>query len=241
METDAGTDLGAMGRTAAAVLRSFRDDPRRRAAVLLVNLGGILFGFYYYLPQFAETAPYLWPLVPDSPFAVLVASAALLLWARGKAHPVVDALAFVYMVKVGLWTAFVLALHPEHFGFHPFGAGLNSVLFYLHLGMAVEGLVFLVDLGRRMAPPGVRLGRATVHAPTRGAWIAILFWFLFNDAVDYGWTEVTSPIRTCPGLFPWTVPCGNVELVAAVTVALSIVLVGVAWGWTRWRGRRDVA
>lgn len=231
------------GRRLAAFLRSFRDDPVRRNVVLLVNLGGILVGFLYYEPQFLATPVHLWPLVPDSPFAVLVATAALLLWGAGKGRPVVDVLAFVYLVKVGLWTAFVLALHPAHFGFSPVGASLNTVLFYLHLGMAAEGAIFLVDMGARARDvPGSAAkdphAPAALHAPRRAAWSAVLFWFLFNDAMDYAWTGHTFPLRACPGLFPWTVPCDHLGLVALVTVGLSVGLVGLAWGWTRWRGRR---
>lgn len=205
-----------------ALLRSFKTDPGKRAAVLLANAGGVAFGFYYYLPQFDVTAPGLWPLVPDSPFAVLVASLALLLWVVGRPNRYVDALAFVTMVKVGLWTAFILWLHPAHFDFALVGTSTNTVLFYLHLGMAAQGLVFLPDL-RPLGWPG---------------WSGLLAWFTFNDAMDYLWPEVTSPIRTCPGLYPWTVPCENAALVGAVTVALSVGLTAVAWVWVRRRRRQ---
>lgn len=203
----------------AAFLRSFRDDPVRRNIVLLVNAGGILFGFAYYMPQFASTPPWLWPLVPDSPFAVLVASAALVLHGLGRGHEIVDALAFVYMAKVGLWTAFVLAFHPVHFSFGFLEPTMNTLLFYLHLGMAVEALVFLVDL--------TDLG---------WGWLPVGGWFLFNDWVDYGWTGYVDPRRTCHGLFPWTVPCDHIGLVAWVTVGLTVGLVGAAWAWTRLKG-----
>lgn len=200
------------------LLRSFKTDPVKRNLVLLVNAGGILFGFFYYQPQFQATPLWLWPLVPDSPFAVLVAAAALLLWGLGRSHELVDALAFVYMAKVGLWTAFVLALHPAHFGFSFVGTSLNTLLFYLHLGMAVEALVFLVDLED--------LG---------WGWLGVGAWFLFNDWADYLWDGYTFPLRECAGLFPYTVPCDHVGLVAGVTVALSVGLTAAAWLWVKAR------
>lgn len=199
-----------------SLLRSIKEDPVRRNIVLLINAGGILFGFVYYQPQFAATPVWLWPLVPDSPFAVAVAAAALLLWGVGRPVPAVDTLAYLYMAKVGLWTAFVLAWHPEHFGFSYLGTGLNTVLFYLHLGMAAQALVYLVDLKASAA-----------------VWAGALAWLVFNDWADYGWTGYVLPGRDCPGLFPYTVPCTDVGLVAAVTVGLSVGLVAAGFAFVK--------
>ena len=195
-------------------------------AVLLVNLGGIVYGFYYYLPQFAQTPVWLWPLVPDSPFAVLLMSIALLLVLLDRSEPWVNLLGAGAMVKVGVWTAVILAWFPEHFQFSyiPGGldctgtgltfrcADLNTWLFYLHLGMAAEALL-VIDLLPRRWPPVLAVGGAMLAA----------------DILDYAW-PVDYLGRGCHGIFPHTVPCDHLFLTFLVTALLTGLSIALLYG-----------
>lgn len=194
-------------------------------AVLAVNLGGIVYGFYYYIPQFRATPVWLWPLLPDSPFAVLLLSAALVLVLAGRSKPWLNLLGAAAMIKVGIWTAVVLAWFPEHFSFSylPSGldcsgtgfdfrcADLNTWLFYLHLGMAAETLL-VADL----LPERPRV------------WAALAGAFLLVDLVDYAFpADFTG--RGCDGIFPHTVPCDHLGATALVTMGLSLLAFGALW------------
>jgi len=196
----------------ARFFHHFKADPRWRTLIMVINLGGIAYGFYYYLPQFLGSARFgidavplhLWIFVPDSPLAVLWAQLALLLYTFGRRNDYVDALAVVANVKVGLWTAYVLLFYWDHFQIHTLN--LNFWLLWLHLGMVAQAFIFLHDLrgaGARVA--GV-----------------ILAWLLVNDFMDYAFPGYQS--GGCEGLRPYTVPCTpDIGITAAVTVLLSLV------------------
>lgn len=201
-------------------LQWFKDDPRGLAAVLLVNVGGIAYGFYYYLEQFRLTPPYLWIFVPDSPWAVLWAQLALVAYAMKRRSDVLDALAFVGNVQVGLWTAYVLIVYRESFGTFDFtnGVDLNFVLLWLHLGMVALAFLFVRDLAASVAGNARKLWTAVGAAA--GVYLVndALDYFAFRDAGFYGegWT--------C-GIRPITVPCipGMEEVLAAFTITLTLV------------------
>lgn len=199
----------------AALAQNLR---RRRILypVLGINLVGIAYGFFYYLPQFADTPVYLWPLVPDSPLAVLVMTAALVLVAGDRSNAWLNLLGSAAMVKVGLWTAVVLASFPQHFGFSllpkldcstslVFGCGnLNTILFYAHLGMAMEPLIVADQLPIDLKP-----------------YLAFGGLFALHDVIDYAW-PVDYLARGCSGIFPHTVPCTNLGYTFLVTIGLSL-------------------
>ncbi len=142
----------------------FRKNRTAALLILLTNLGGVAFGFYYYAGQFADTPPSLWLWVPDSPFAVALMAAVLWLDRKGKKSPLLETLAFIGLVKVGLWTAFVLKFYAAEF-YAPGRAALSEALYWLHLGMVAEA--FLLRPSARALP-----------------WA--LGWYLLDWALDYG-------------------------------------------------------
>lgn len=195
--------------------------------VQAVNVVGIAYGFFYYLPQFRQTPVWLWPFVPDSPFAVLLMFVAVSLILANRGRDWVNLLGAGAMVKVGVWTAVVLVWFPEHFRFSflpdlacpsgpIFGCGnLNTYLFYLHLGMALEALI-VADL-----------------LPSRpGPYLAIGGAFLATDVIDYHW-PVDYLGRGCSGVFPHTVPCDHLTATFLVTVGLSLLSMGLLAGLHR--------
>lgn len=110
--------------------------------VLLVNLAGTLFGFYYYLPQLASTDPLLWIFVPDSPLATLAFSASILLYRMGRRERALETFAFVSNFVYGLWTPFVLLFYSSGF-LETTSITMYSFLIFSHLGMALQAFLIL--------------------------------------------------------------------------------------------------
>lgn len=72
-------------------------------ALLIVNLLGTIYGYYWYGWQLAITEPIFYIFVPDSPTASLFFCFVLIAWIRGKSWPLMEVLALVTLVKYGLW------------------------------------------------------------------------------------------------------------------------------------------
>lgn len=201
-------------------------------AIGAICVVGIAYGFYYYAPQFAatRTAPWLWPFVPDSPLAVLWGFLALAAYWMGRRPGILDALAFVGNVQVGLWTVYVLLAYAESFG--TYTLNLNTILLAAHAGMAALALIFVHGLRQERAPNPRRFRFALAGA---------LAYYAVNDALDYGGptysTAPRGPAHECLdyGLRPWTVPCkdGAETALALVTVGLTLASVAVLWWATR--------
>lgn len=200
---------------------AFKEHRAWAALIGLVNLVGIAYGFYYYGDQFRVTPIWLWPLVPDSPLAVLWAELALLAYwllpARARGRWLwLDALAFVGNVQVGLWTCYVLLAYPS-FGTLDFLHGgpirLNTILWVGHLGMAALALIYV---------KGLREARAMWAVGVAAAY------YLLNDIVDYFGPDHSG--SGC-GLRPYTVPCdGHEPVLTVVTFGLTLGAVGaLAW------------
>jgi uncharacterized membrane protein YpjA len=133
--------------------------------IVIVNLAGTAFGFWYYRFQFASTPQVMWPIVPDSPMATLFIALSFGLWKLGRSNDIVNALAFFGCIKLGLWTPFV-QLGIEGLG--DTALWLYHFLVWSHLAMAVEA--FLIH--------------RYSDFPT-GAVAVAVFWYLLNDVVDY--------------------------------------------------------
>ncbi len=192
---------------------AFKTNAIRRRLIVLVNLAGIAYGFYYYTPQFDVTPIALWLFVPDSPLAVLWATVPLLLYEFGRRRSdTLDAVAVVANVQVGLWTAYVLLYYSDHF--QTFDFGLNALLLFAHLGMAVEALIFLRDL---------RASLSRAWAKSLPVLAGVGAWFLLNDWLDYFYTGINN--GGCAGLRPYTVPCYDLGVTAAFTITLSLTIV----------------
>jgi uncharacterized membrane protein YpjA len=184
-------------------LDRFRTRPALAWTLVLVNLGGVAYGFVYYGPQFGITPAWLWPWVPDSPASVGFFALAIALHQLKRPSHLVDWLAVLANVKVGLWTGFVLLYYDAHFRiFVDPLTNLNFWLFWLHLAMAVQVLV----LARAL-----RLGWWSAAAAG---------WFALDIAMDYGVAPFTY--EGCIGTKPITVPCDSAVL-PAVTMGFLVV------------------
>ncbi len=161
--------------------------------ILLVNLGGTVYGIYYYHLQFMENPPYLWILISDSPNSTLFFAISAILYRRGKRIYLLEILAASTLIKYGLWTDFVLLYHSNHF-FSPEWRLLYTGIFITHGGMVLEGLVL---------SPAIR----------KISWriLPVLSWLIFNDYMDY-----------FRGIHPY-MPERNIQFVAEVTFLLSFI------------------
>ncbi len=182
--------------------------------LLLVNAVAFLVGVRFYVesdPSLREVHTLLWPLFGDSPAAIALAtlSLATLLPNLGRRvrdapvnHPLayLHTLAFVWLVKYGLWTFVALTLRPDlYVGFS--GAALWDYwgIVLTHLGFVAEAYL-LPWYGRT----------------TRGALLVALAALLVNDVLDYGFGYY-PPLRYDPGV-----------VLVSVTVGLSVLSVVLA-------------
>jgi uncharacterized membrane protein YpjA len=70
-----------------AFLERFARERTLLALLVVINLGGVAYGFYYYAPQFAITPAWLWPWVPDSPVSVGFFALAMGSWTGWRSWP----------------------------------------------------------------------------------------------------------------------------------------------------------
>ncbi|MBC7346234.1 MAG: DUF1405 domain-containing protein [Clostridia bacterium] len=135
-----------------------------------INAVGAASGYLWYAGQLAVTRWYYWPFVPDSPLAATLFSAmlaAFLARRRGPGWQLLALLASVWIIKYGFWAMGILtdyrAVSSSGFSL------LEWALWLSHLGMALEGLLYLPFLGA-------------------AKWQALIvtLWLGWNDYVDYG-------------------------------------------------------
>ncbi|PSP76105.1 DUF1405 domain-containing protein [Halobacteriales archaeon QS_1_68_20] len=156
--------------------------------VVVVNLLGTAFGFWYYglhpfeaggpiTGQLAVEPVVAWSFVPDSPLATLFFALALAAWKRGHQREWLTALAFFGCIKTGFWTPYVLLAFKSDFSYlHP---AMYNFLFWSHLAMVLQALVL-----HRIADFSVA-----------GVAVGVL-WHGTNDLVDYFVPVTGTPHHT---------------------------------------------
>jgi len=192
-------------------LTAFREVKVLALAVTLTNVGGVAYGIMFYWAQLNETPWYLLPLVPDSPTGpFLMVLVFALWWFRGQMRsPALELLAFVSLLKYGVWTVLVFWLYRADF-FAPDRAPLTQTLLALHTAEAVQAGVLL---------KGMRLPRAS-FAALAGGWLAL------GDFSDY-------VLGTHPRLPQGIDPALGTQVVPSMTVALTIICYLAAILWCR--------
>jgi Predicted membrane protein len=208
--------------------------------IVLVNLVGTAFGFWYYgfhpLPlsdplivwQLAGEPPAMWAFVPDSPVATGFVAVALGLWWLGRPSEYWNVLAFFGCWKLGLWTPFVLAAFADGF-LATTPVPMYAFLFVSHLGMAVEAfLLYRIS-----------------EFPTKAILVAAV-WYGVNDLVDYFVPLVGTPHHTLlPGQVAlesglgFTHPTPDHWIAAAGAVALTVTGTALAVATRRYHAGRE--
>ncbi|MFB6079943.1 MAG: DUF1405 domain-containing protein [Haloferacaceae archaeon] len=187
------------------------------ALVVVINLVGTAFGFWYYRFQFAAEPLLIWPLVPDSPMATLFVALSLSAWLAGRSNEYLNALAFFGCWKLGLWTPFVLLVFaPGFLAVTPLP--LYAFLVTSHLAMAVEAFVI----------------HRYSDFPVRGVAVAVA-WYGLNDVVDYFVPVVGTPHHTLlpaqrivDGRITHVTPDHRIAAAAAVVLTITATFLALA-------------
>lgn len=133
--------------------------------LLLINIPGTIYGYYWYGWQLADTKPIFLLFVPDSPTASLFFCFVLLAFLCKKNWPLMEGLAAVTLFKYGIWAVVMNVLVMVETGqLSP----IAIMLILSHLGMAIEGLLF-----------------APFYKIKGWHLIAVAIWTLHNDVIDY--------------------------------------------------------
>jgi uncharacterized membrane protein YpjA len=193
------------------IAREYLEAPATLVLLVVLNVALTLVGFRFYVDRGLAAVPtFLWPLFADSPTATALATLSFVtllpnLGRRldvapdNRALAYLHTLAFVWLVKYGLWTA--VALHVRVGLYFPDPFGYFGVL-ASHLGFVA--MAFLIP----------RYG-----STTRGALAFALGLSLLNDLLDYGF-DLHPPLRYEPGLvLPVATVCVTLIAVLAAHVA----------------------
>lgn len=133
--------------------------------LFFVNLAGTVYGYIWYGWQLEITEPKFLIFVPDSPTASLFFTIVLGLWIIGKHSPIIEALAFVTLIKYGLWAVVMNLLTLLETG----SIGLLGwMLVVSHFAMALQAVLYIDHY--------------------RFGWISVALtavWTLHNDVIDY--------------------------------------------------------
>jgi len=214
--------------TYVAPLPDWLEDIGLRLAwpIALVNLVGTLFGFWYYAGQPFELAPPLiegqlgaatplaYPLIPDSPVATMFIGLSLVAWRLDYDADWLHMLAFFGCLKLGLWTPYVQLVINGAGGIAPW---LYWFLILSHLAMAVEA--FLIHRYASFSVPAVAVA---------------LFWYGFNDVVDYFVPVLGGPHHTSlraeyvGGVFDHTLAAHDLAAGWAVVLTFLAVFLALA-------------
>ena len=133
--------------------------------LLVVNILGTIYAYYWYRYQLAETPPIFLIFVPDSPTACLFFVFVLVAFLLGKNWPLFEALAMVTLFKYGIWAVvmnyLVLVVSGEL-------DVIGYMLMLSHGAMALQGLLYA---------PFYRFKASHL--------IITAIWTLHNDVIDY--------------------------------------------------------
>ncbi|MEM2899848.1 MAG: DUF1405 domain-containing protein [Thermoplasmata archaeon] len=106
--------------------------------IILINIGGTFFGYYYYAYQLQTSPIYLWPFIPDCPLFTTLLLISLALHKKWRSSEF-NFLIFIGLIKYGIWTLFALTLYYEaSFLSQP---EFTWALFALHAAMALEAIL----------------------------------------------------------------------------------------------------
>lgn len=175
--------------------------------LLLANVVAVLVGVRYYVATMPQISTFLWPLYADSPTAVFIMALSITTLLPFLGHQLEDVprtrvlaylhtLAFVWLVKMGLWT--FVALNLGFNVYFPAGWAYFGILF-THLGFVGEA--YLIP---------------HYGSTTKGALAFALGLAFVNDIVDYGF-GLYPPLR----YDPTTVLIVASVLLSVVAVALA--------------------
>lgn len=133
--------------------------------LLIINIGGTIYGYIWYESQLVETPLKYIIFVPDSPTASLFFVFVLIAFLLKKNWPIFEALAMLTLFKYGIWAVIMNFLVLVETGELSW---IGYMLIASHFAMAVQGLLY---------SPLYRIK----------IWHLVLatIWTLHNDVIDY--------------------------------------------------------
>lgn len=133
--------------------------------LLVVNVVGTIYGYWWYRDQLAVTPDHFLIFVPDSPTASLFFCIFLLFFIWGRHLPYIEALAVITLFKYGVWAVVMnLLLLIVNGSLAPTG----YMLIASHGAMAIQGLLYTPYYKIKLR-----------HLIVAGIWT------LHNDIIDY--------------------------------------------------------
>ncbi|SDM77077.1 Uncharacterized membrane protein YpjA [Fictibacillus solisalsi] len=176
--------------------------------LLIVNILGTAYGYYWYKDQLAVTPLKFVLFVPDSPTASLFFVFVLVAFLFGKNIPYMEALAAVSLFKYGLWAVGMniaggLVAPPLYWE--------SYMLIFSHLGMAIEGLLYASYYK-------IRLRHMAVAA----------LWVFHNEIIDYVYGMMPR----------YDILADHMQLIGYLTFWLSVFSVALIYVLTRERQPR---
>lgn len=168
------------------ILKQWRDfwrDPRQPRFIIplvIINLLGSIYGYYWYHEQLAAAPFHLWLFISDSPLSSTLFALALLVRGSSPLKRLFQVVAFTAVIKYGLWAIVIITHYWALYG----SVGYTEIMLWVsHLGMAAEGFIFLKTM---------QFERVTGYITG--------MWMLINDIIDY--SAGLHPYLFAPGQEP---------------------------------------
>ncbi|MCE4957060.1 DUF1405 domain-containing protein [Macrococcoides caseolyticum] len=133
--------------------------------IIICNVLGTIYGYYWYMGQLVDTEWYFIPFVPDSPTATLFLVIALTTILMKKHIPLIECLAFITLIKYGIWAVVMnifTFIEMEQI------TAIGLMLCVSHGIMAIQALMFFPLFK-------IRLNHVLMTA----------VWVFHNDVIDY--------------------------------------------------------
>ncbi|WP_107841517.1 DUF1405 domain-containing protein [Metasolibacillus meyeri] len=133
--------------------------------LLIINILGTIYGYYWYGYQLSTTEPIFYIFVPDSPTASLFFCFAIIGWLLGKHFKLMEVLALITLIKYGLWAVVMNLLTLVETGYI---GEVGWMLVFSHFMMAVQAVLYI---------PKYRFHFWHIAVAA--------IWTLHNDVIDY--------------------------------------------------------
>ncbi|PKI23222.1 DUF1405 domain-containing protein [Staphylococcus succinus] len=133
--------------------------------LLICNILGTFYGYIWYGTQLKVTSWQFIPFVPDSPTASLFLCIAIVGFIIGKNFPIIEALAFVSLIKYGIWAVI-----------------MNIVMFIQYDSVTMIGCMLILSHGIMALEGFLFYPRFKITGP---AFIVAMIWVFHNDVIDY--------------------------------------------------------
>ncbi|MEJ7473275.1 DUF1405 domain-containing protein [Staphylococcus saprophyticus] len=133
--------------------------------LLICNLLGTVYGYIWYGSQLSVTDIQFKAFVPDSPTASLFLCIIILAYIFGKQTPIFEALAFVSLIKYGVWAVI-----------------MNIIMFIQYDAVTITGCMLIISHGVMAVEAFVFYPRFKISI---SAFIIAMIWVFHNDIIDY--------------------------------------------------------